>query len=641
MRLRPVSTLILAFVALPIWCAAGVPAMMTYQGRLTDAGGQPVADGAHGFRFYLYDQETGGSLLWQEPSAASAPIQVQVSGGVFTVLLGSTVPLVQTAFQGSTWLQTEVNGELLTPRVRIASSGYSFLAESLSLPFSGTTSAGSAGISITNTGGGSAGYFRMQNISSSNPALDAVSTGPGAALRAINSSSGLAGQFTGKITVSGAAEVGAFKMTNSAGSGKVLTSDAAGNGTWQLPVGATGFYTNVKDYGARGDGVTDDTAAIQAAMNAAWTRSRSEPFPGGGGSYIISAAAVFFPSGRYNISDTIAIKADVVGEGQPILYQTNSQKDIFYSSGVWRISIFNMGFAGGRNHIVLGTNNIDSSRILIQQCQFNRAADCAVRILEGSNSTQVEIDDCTFIHCNQAFVNWCDRARLANSWISSLDTMTNQAVIENHGDLLLENICGVPWPVEANNQRWIDNYGGVTCRKFRFGGEGAGFTAVVNWSKYQWQYPVIPNYVILDDCDIYAVNPLSRRCAIYCEEIPNQIVVTNCRGLIDIVAVKVRPTIDLNTYFDDGETWNYYALRYLVDRSNTPAHPSVIDLPEQMRPHQANEIEADAKPTTGNWKYGTFVRNRLCYGTGSPLGWMCVTSGKPGVWMKVNVTFAN
>lgn len=49
-------------------------------------------------------------------------------------------------------------------------------------------------------------------------------------------------------------------------------------------------YENVKDYGAVGDGSTDDTAAIQQAIDAA-------------GRY----GGVFLPSGRYSISDTLHI----------------------------------------------------------------------------------------------------------------------------------------------------------------------------------------------------------------------------------------------------------------------------------------------------------------------------------------------
>ena len=53
----------------------------------------------------------------------------------------------------------------------------------------------------------------------------------------------------------------------------------------------TGAYVNVLDFGAKGDGTTDDTTAIQSAYNAANTSTGS--------------VTVFFPSGTYLISNTI------------------------------------------------------------------------------------------------------------------------------------------------------------------------------------------------------------------------------------------------------------------------------------------------------------------------------------------------
>ncbi|KAK7449684.1 hypothetical protein VKT23_013157 [Stygiomarasmius scandens] len=59
-------------------------------------------------------------------------------------------------------------------------------------------------------------------------------------------------------------------------------------------------FRNVKDFGARGDGVTDDTAAINAAI-ASGNRC------GGGtcASSTISPAVVYFPPGTYLVSSPI------------------------------------------------------------------------------------------------------------------------------------------------------------------------------------------------------------------------------------------------------------------------------------------------------------------------------------------------
>ncbi|KAH8650653.1 glycoside hydrolase family 55 protein [Tricladium varicosporioides] len=58
-------------------------------------------------------------------------------------------------------------------------------------------------------------------------------------------------------------------------------------------------FRNVKDYGARGDGVTDDTAAINAAMNAGGRCGQGCP------SSTVTPAIIYFPSGTYLLSSSI------------------------------------------------------------------------------------------------------------------------------------------------------------------------------------------------------------------------------------------------------------------------------------------------------------------------------------------------
>jgi hypothetical protein len=73
------------------------------------------------------------------------------------------------------------------------------------------------------------------------------------------------------------------------------TSDTA----WKGP-----YVYNVKDYGATGDGTTDDTTAIATALNAAVAAA-----PGG---------AVYFPSGVYRISDTLSATLPAVTGNHPV-----------------------------------------------------------------------------------------------------------------------------------------------------------------------------------------------------------------------------------------------------------------------------------------------------------------------------------
>lgn len=65
---------------------------------------------------------------------------------------------------------------------------------------------------------------------------------------------------------------------------------------------------SVKDFGAKGDGVTDDTVAIQKAFNA----SNNVFFPKSSGAYIISS----YINGRSNMK--VTIDGDVIRKGQLI-----------------------------------------------------------------------------------------------------------------------------------------------------------------------------------------------------------------------------------------------------------------------------------------------------------------------------------
>jgi hypothetical protein len=105
------------------------------------------------------------------------------------------------------------------------------------------------------------------------------------------------------------------------GTNKKITARTLGN---NLPVTATGSSAsrslkdrfadtvNVKDFGAVGDGVADDTAAIQAAINAA------------------TGKQLILPSGIYKISGTLILLNSIyiVGYGQCTLQQSQSNTTI-------------------------------------------------------------------------------------------------------------------------------------------------------------------------------------------------------------------------------------------------------------------------------------------------------------------------
>lgn len=64
--------------------------------------------------------------------------------------------------------------------------------------------------------------------------------------------------------------------------------------------GSYKVFRNVKDYGAKGDGVTDDTAAINSAIS-----SGNRCAPGSCKSTTTTPAVIYFPAGTYLVSSSI------------------------------------------------------------------------------------------------------------------------------------------------------------------------------------------------------------------------------------------------------------------------------------------------------------------------------------------------
>jgi len=103
----------------------GAPLLLNYQGRLADpATSLPKPDGPYTITFKIHDAETGGSLIWSETQV------VTVTRGLFNMLLGSGTALSASDFAGtSRWLELEVEGETLSPRMRFGSVPYAIQAE--------------------------------------------------------------------------------------------------------------------------------------------------------------------------------------------------------------------------------------------------------------------------------------------------------------------------------------------------------------------------------------------------------------------------------------------------------------------------------------------------------------------------------
>lgn len=269
-----------------------VPRAMSYQGILKDSDGDPVADSVYSVTFRIYDAESAGTSEWSEI------LPCTTSAGYFTALFGD----VNIPFDEDYWLELEVNGEILTPRQKIAMVGYSARADTsdyaaagggwvddglnvrleasydkvgigTSTPTNKLHVTGSESVPILNVeqyGSHRAARFYSQNACAlwvehaGNHGLRVTSAdGDGVRIEAaggsgiqVDSAGTWAGYFGGKgyfedsvgigtetpseiLDVAGTAEVDGFKMPTGASDGYVLTSDGSGIGAWQAATGGS------------------------------------------------------------------------------------------------------------------------------------------------------------------------------------------------------------------------------------------------------------------------------------------------------------------------------------------------------------------------------------------------------------------
>ena len=105
---------------------------IAYQGRLADADGTPITDTVN-MEFRLYDVASGGIFLWEELWTGSNG--VQVSDGLFNVMLGSLTPIPQSVIAGhdSLFLGITVGtDDEMEPRVQLGT--VPFAVQALTVP---------------------------------------------------------------------------------------------------------------------------------------------------------------------------------------------------------------------------------------------------------------------------------------------------------------------------------------------------------------------------------------------------------------------------------------------------------------------------------------------------------------------------
>jgi hypothetical protein len=148
-------------------------------------------------------------------------------------------------------------------------------------------------------------------------------------------------------------------------------------------------FVNVKDFGATGDGVTDDTGAINQAIQQIYKSTVSPTDPR-------ARRAIYFPGGTYLTTSVILIPtyAKIVGDGlsSTIIRQINGNQTVANICD----SLFQSGSLIGTNSAVLPTD-IEITGINF----FNSNSSVTESILNIESTTNLRISTCTF-HANSA-----------------------------------------------------------------------------------------------------------------------------------------------------------------------------------------------------------------------------------------------
>ena len=331
-----------------------------------------------------------------------------------------------------------------------------------------------------------------------------------------------------------------------------------------LPLLAGADEFNVKKFGAKGDGQTDDTDAVQAAATAAFKRTRMFRQFGRHpqSSYFGTGQTVTFPPGVYKITKTVRIAGQVSlsgVDGAPMIQWHGEENGTVFDFSAYRNRVEKLVFTGGGVQLRFSNKNLDKTMITIRDCHFFYAGKTAV-LLEpagGANhlSAQTLIEGCLFSKNYQCVQNFGDLMEIRNCWVDFAQPQMadGAAFINRYGTLRLSFCCLTPSAnpdkgrLYYHNARWVDNYGRFEAESVRFGGEGGGIPAVYNYAKVTESHPWTGGGRILIRNCLLACGQMKREngAVVRLFALPSQLVIEDNYELTVVPYIVCDPSLDV------------------------------------------------------------------------------------------------
>lgn len=154
---------------------------------------------------------------------------------------------------------------------------------------------------------------------------------------------------------------------------------------------------SVKDFGATGDGVTDDTVAIQAAIT------------------VSGGKTLYFPAGTYIVSAIITLVSNTALYGNPgvttlklkgIVYAP-ANVSIFVLTGITNVHIYGLSFDGNKGNIGSQRNPINTvfqtTKVTFDTCEWINCEGICLNVSTVTDNFAVL--NCRFINCGGATDN--------------------------------------------------------------------------------------------------------------------------------------------------------------------------------------------------------------------------------------------